>query len=60
MTRKLKANVYVGGVLYPADQAPPAEVAAQITNPKAWGDEPDDEGSEKPKPAKKAAAKRSK
>lgn len=47
--RKLTANVYVDGVLHEADSTPPAEVAKQITNPKAWGgDAPADE-SDAPK-----------
>lgn len=55
--RKLAVNTTVGGVTYEAGTTPDAEVAEQITNPAAWGDEPDADGEEKP--AKKAAAKRS-
>lgn len=55
--RKLAVNTTVGGVTYEAGSTPDPEVAEQITNPAAWGEEPDDAGEEKP--AKKAAAKRS-
>lgn len=41
MTRRLAANVYVAGELWPTGSQPPADVAGQITNPKAW--EPDDQ-----------------
>lgn len=39
MGRKLAKNVYVGETLYRADTEPPKEIAEQITNPAAWGDE---------------------
>lgn len=51
--RKLAANVWVDGVLYAADSDVPAEVAKSITNPKAWGSEPDAEAP-KARPAKAA------
>jgi hypothetical protein len=38
--RKLARNVWVGGRFYEAGSTPPKEDADQITNPKAWGDEP--------------------
>lgn len=41
--RKLAANVYVGDQFHEAGSTPPKEVADQITNPKAWGAEPDAE-----------------
>ena len=43
--RVLASNVYVDGVLYPAGEDVPAEVADKVTNPKAWGESPasDDE-----------------
>lgn len=53
-TRKLKANVWVGGKLYAADSTPPKDVADQITNPAAWGEETE---AEKPKSTRKAADK---
>lgn len=37
MARKLAVNVTVGDTTYEAGTTPPAEVAEQITNPKAWG-----------------------
>ena len=46
--RELKANVYVDGVLYgPDGEKPSAEVAKEITNPKAWGEEPKAKGDDK-------------
>lgn len=57
--RKLAAVVYVDGVAYGPDNQPPADVADQITNPKAWGEEPDADGGTKKAPAKKAAASKS-
>jgi hypothetical protein len=51
--RKLASNVWVGGELYEAGSAPPKEVADQITNPKAWGDEGKQESP------KRATARRS-
>lgn len=57
--KKLAANVYVDGVLYTPESDVPAEVAKRITNPKAWGDEPDVEGESVTRsPAKKTAAKK--
>ena len=56
MSRKLAVNVTVGRETYPAGSTVPKEIADQIDNPKAWGDEPDDE--EKSAPAKKAPAKK--
>lgn len=50
-------NVTVGGTTYPQGEPLPDGVADLIDNPKAWGDESDKD--ETPKPAKKAAAKRS-
>lgn len=43
MGRKLARNVYVGETFYRAGDEPPKEDAEQITNPVAWGDEPDPE-----------------
>jgi hypothetical protein len=40
--RKLAVNTTVGGTTYEAGTVPPAEVAEQISNPKAWGDQADD------------------
>jgi hypothetical protein len=57
-SKALAVNVTVGGETYPAGSTPDEEIADQITNPKAWGDEPDVEASDEAKPAKKAAAKR--
>lgn len=42
--RKLQAFVYVDGQAYGPGSDVPAEVAKQITNPKAWGEEPQDNG----------------
>lgn len=39
--KKLAANVWVGGQLFMAGSSPDKEFADQITNPRAWGDEPD-------------------
>lgn len=44
MAGKLRANVVVGGVMYGPDSDVPADVAAQITNPKAWAEQPVSEG----------------
>ena len=62
--RTLAATVHVNGVVYPAGASVPAEVADQITNPKAWGEEPaksepkgDDSGKSEPKPKSKGKAK---
>lgn len=38
MGKQLAANVNLDGVLYEAGSTPPADIAEQITNPKAWGD----------------------
>ena len=47
--RKLVANVNIAGVLYgPDGETPSAEVAEQITNPKAWGADEDTDESEFP------------
>lgn len=51
--KKLVAYVHVGGQVYGPGSDVPAEVAKQITNPKAWGDEPE---PEKKAPAKKVAS----
>lgn len=40
MPRTLAATVIVGEVSYLAGTVPPDDVAAQITNPAAWGAEP--------------------
>lgn len=40
MGRKLAATVVIGEVAYLAGSVPPDDVAAQITNPAAWGEEP--------------------
>lgn len=68
MARKLAANVYVGETLYRAGTSPEKEIADQITNPKAWGEDEDGnalpdvdtdaDGDDAPAPAKKTAAKR--
>lgn len=40
MAKHLTQNVYVDGVLYgPAGVKPSAEVAKEITNEKAWGED---------------------
>lgn len=52
--KKLAVNVTVGGETYPAGSTPPADVAEQITNPKAWGEDSEEE----PKPAAKRASSR--
>lgn len=63
MTGGRKLAVYVTAsdetgrmVTFAAGTTVSAEVAKGITNPKAWGDEPDDQDA--PDPAKKAPAKR--
>lgn len=48
MARRLKANVLVDGVLYRSGSTPPADVAKQITNPKAWGNPADESEPEAP------------
>lgn len=45
--KKLAVNVTVGGTTHEAGSVPPAEVAKQIDNPKAW----EQDG---PKPASKS------
>lgn len=44
--RKLATYVYINGASYGPDDEVPEEVAAQITNPKAWVDEPESKGSD--------------
>lgn len=39
MSRKLAATVVIGEVAYRSGTVPPDDVAAQITNPAAWGKE---------------------
>lgn len=39
MPRKLAATVVIGEVAYRVGTVPPDDVAAQITNPAAWGEE---------------------
>ncbi len=56
--RKPVVSVTVGSITYPAGESLPDGVADLIDNPKVWGDEAA-EVSGSPKPAKKAAAKRS-
>jgi hypothetical protein len=52
MAKKLIANVYVDGTLYgPDGEEPSKEVAEQISNPAAWGED------EESKPAAKGSAK---
>lgn len=53
--KKLVANVIVNGTLYGPDSSAEVtdEVAAEITNPKAWADQPE---PEKPQPKKSAKA----
>ena len=55
--KKLATVVYVDGVAYGPDNEPPADVAEQITNPKAWGEEP--EAESKKAASKKAASSKS-
>jgi len=60
-SRALAVNVTVGAETYPAGSVPPRDVAAQITNPKAWGADVDDSQPESPAPvapAKKTTAKK--
>lgn len=52
--KQLASFVYVNGDLYGPDDDVPAEVAEQITNPKAWGEEPEKASA----PAKKSTAKK--
>ena len=40
--KQLVSTVYVEGKAYGPDDDVPAEVAEQITNPKAWGEAGDD------------------
>ncbi len=57
MSKKaLVANVSVGGVTYLAGSTPPREVADQIDNPKAWGEDPD--AGREGKPASRATSKK--
>jgi hypothetical protein len=42
--RKLAAYVHVDGTVYGPGDDVPADVAKQITNPKAWGEGSDDDG----------------
>ena len=42
--RELVTTVYVDGVAYGPGDDVPADVAERITNPKAWGEEPDADG----------------
>lgn len=49
--KKLATYVHVNGEVYGPDDDVPAAVAKQITNPKAWGEEP-----EAKTPAKKSAS----
>lgn len=56
MGRSLAVGVQVGSEFYPAGSAPSAEVAAQITNPKAWATVPEPEGKA---PAKRSASRKS-
>ncbi len=55
--KTLAVNVTVDGETYPAGSTLPAEVAAQVTNPKAWGDSPDVDGSDE-KPAKRTTRRK--
>lgn len=48
MVKRLTANVWVDGVLYGPDSDVPSDVAKQITNPKAWGEQPDADGGGEP------------
>ena len=60
MARKLAKNVHIRNEVYEAGTTPPKEIADQITNPKAWGEEPDDEGAadaDGEKPKKRTARK---
>lgn len=46
MAKELTKNVWVDGVLYgPDGEKPSAEVAKEITNPKAWGEDESDKSS---------------
>lgn len=40
--RKLAVNTTINGATYEAGTVPPADVAKQIDNPKAWGNDPGD------------------
>ncbi len=48
MARRLIATVYVGEVAYVAGSDVPDDVASQISNPAAWGDEEPQGASEPP------------
>lgn len=53
MADKLAGFVHVNGQVYGPDDEVPAEVAKQITNPKAWATSPakgDAKAEAKPKP----------
>lgn len=41
-SKELATTVHVGGVAYGPDDKVPADVAKQITNPKAWASSSDD------------------
>lgn len=47
--KTLAVNVTVGGETFPAGSTPPAEIAKQIDNPKAWSAEVEAD----PKPARR-------
>lgn len=55
--RKLVTFVHVDGVQYGPESDIADDIAKQITNESVWADESHED--ESPKPAKKAAAKRS-
>lgn len=59
MAKQLAANVYVDGELHEAGSTPPKEIADRITNPRAWGEDADDDAEEAPAPAKKTTSRRS-
>lgn len=50
MGRTLAATVVIGEVAYLAGSVPPDDVAAQITNPAAWGED-EAKQAEEPTPA---------
>lgn len=53
--RKLATGVYIDGIYHEPGSTPDKEIAAKITNPKAWGNEPDT-GADVDAEAKAAAA----
>jgi hypothetical protein len=55
MSRHLASYVSVNGTTYGPDDDVPKDVADQITNPKAWGEDPESED----KGTAKAAASKS-